>query len=155
MRSGFLQQIADSLKFAIDGAVHSGKTLAAAYASIGLRDQAARAATTTTLAVVLAVFIGCAIHLQEVWLAAISAFMTTNPQSTARGLQRILGTVVGAMLAMMLVGWLSDDLVACCLVLFVVIVVGSIGFNVSPLGYAWLFVCITFGMVLLSSLPNP
>jgi uncharacterized membrane protein YccC len=155
MRSGLFQEIADSLKFAINGAVHAGKTLAAAYASIGSRDQAARAATATTLAVVLAVFIGCAIHLQEVWWAAISAFMTTNPQSTARGMQRILGTAVGAMLAIMLVGWLSDDLVSCCLVLFVVVVVGSIGFNVSPSGYAWLFVCITFGMVLLSSLPNP
>jgi uncharacterized membrane protein YccC len=152
---GFLQEIADGLRFARDCAVHAARTLAAACAAIDRQSEASRGATTTTLAVVLAVLIGCAMHLQEVWWAAISAYMSTNPQSTGRGLRRILGTIVGAILAIMLIGWLSDDAVACCLVLFVVTLVGTIGFNVSAWGYAWLFVCITFGMVLLSSLPSP
>jgi uncharacterized membrane protein YccC len=152
---GFLQEIADGLRFARDSAVHAARTLAAACAAIDSGSEAARGATTTTLAVVLAVLIGCAMHLQEVWWAAISAYMSANSQSTGRGLRRILGTVVGAILAIMLIGWLSDDAVACCLVLFVVTLVGTIGFNVSAWGYAWLFVCITFGMVLLSSLPSP
>jgi uncharacterized membrane protein YccC len=155
MRSGPLQEIAGSLKFVIDNAVHAARTLAAACTAIDSRNQAARAATTTTLAVVLAVLAGCAMHLQDVWWAAISAYMTTNPQSTTRGLQRVLGTIFGAVLAITLIDWLADDLVACCLVLFVVTLVGSIGFNVSRWGYAWLLVCVTFGMVLLSSLPNP
>ena len=34
---------------------------------------------------------------------------------------------------------------ACCLTLFAVTVIGIVGFNVSPHGYAWLFVSITFG----------
>jgi uncharacterized membrane protein YccC len=155
MGGGFLQEIADGLRFATDSAVHAARTLAAACTAIDSRSQAARAATTTTLAVVLAVLIGCAIHLQEVWWAAISAYMSANPQSIARGLRRIVGTVVGALLAILLIDWLSYDPVACCLVLFVVTVVGSIGFNVSRWSYAWLFVCVTFGMVLLSSLSNP
>lgn len=155
MSGGFYQEIADGLRFVTDSAVHASRTLLAAGAAIDGRSQAARAATATTLAVVLAVLIGCAMHLQEVWWAAISAYMTTNPQSVGRGVRRILGTVVGAFLAIVLIGWLSYDVVACCLVLFVVTVVGSIGFNVSAWGYAWLFVCITFGMVLLSSLLDP
>jgi uncharacterized membrane protein YccC len=155
MHRGFFQETADSLRFAAETAVHAFRTLLAACAAIDSRGQATRAATATTLAVVLAVLIGCAMHLQEVWWAAISAYMTTNPQSIGRGLRRILGTIIGAFLAIMMIGWLSYDPVACCLVLFIVTLMGSIGFNVSAWGYAWLFVCITFGMVLLSSLPNP
>jgi uncharacterized membrane protein YccC len=155
MGGGFLQEIADGLRFATDSAVHATRTLAAACAAIDSRSQAVRAATITTLAVVLAVLIGCAMHLQDVWWAAISAYVSANPQSIARGLRRIVGTVVGALLAILLIEWLSNDFVACCLVLFVVAFVGSIGFNVSRWSYAWLFVCVTFGMVLLSSLSNP
>jgi uncharacterized membrane protein YccC len=155
MPRGFSQDIADSLRFATESVVHAGRVLAAACTAVDSRSDAARAASTTTVAVVLAVLIGCAMHLQEVWWAAISAYVSTNTQSIARGLRRILGTIVGALLAIMLIGWLSDDPVACCLALFIVTAVGIIGFNVSRWGYAWLFVCITFGMVLLASLSSP
>jgi uncharacterized membrane protein YccC len=153
--SGLLHEIADGLRFATDRAIYAVRTLAAACAAIDSQGEAVRAATMTTLAVVLAVLIGCAMHLQEVWWAAVSAYMSTNPQSITRGLRRIAGTIVGALLAILLIEWLANDFAACCLVLFVVTVVGSIGFNVSRWGYAWLFVCVTFGMVLLGSLPNP
>jgi len=155
MTNRFLNEFADTIRLAIDTSVHAVRTLAAAYTAIDSRNLALRAATTTTLAVVLAVLIACVMHLQEVWWAAISAYMSTNPQSIARGLRRIAGTIIGALLAIMLIGWLSDDLVACCLVLFAVTAIGSIGFNVSRRGYAWLLMCVTFGMVLLSSLSSP
>src|SRR5262245_61508708 len=125
MGGGLLHEIADGLRFATDRTVSAARTLAADCAAIDSRSQASRAATMTTLAVVLAVLIGCAVHLEEVWWAAISAYVSTNPQSITRGLRRIVGTVVGALLAILLIEWLANDFVACCLVLFVVTVVGS------------------------------
>src|SRR5215471_3819743 len=155
MDQGFWRAIADDLRFVVDSVRRVCSTLVALSAGIDRRSQAAREATTTTLAVVLAVLIGCAMHLQEVWWAAISAYVSTNPQSIARGLRRILGTLAGAMLAITSIGWLAYDPPACCLALFVVTIVGVIGFNVSRHGNAWLFMSITFGMVLLTSLPDP
>ncbi len=71
------------------------------------------------------------------------------------GLRRILGTIAGAALAIASIGWLAYDPFACCIALFAVAFVGMIGFNVSRHGYAWLFLSITFGMVLLTSLSSP
>jgi len=151
----FGREITDDLRFVAGSVAHSGRMFAAVCAGIERRSPAAQAATTTTLAIVLAVLVGCAMHLQEVWWAAISAYVSTNPQSIARGLRRILGTLAGAMLAITSIGWLAYDPPACCLALFVVTIVGVIGFNVSRHGNAWLFMSITFGMVLLTSLPDP
>src|SRR5271165_4052678 len=147
--------IADTVRFAAANLGHSGRTFATACAGIDRRSPAARAATTTTLAVVLAVLVACAMHLPEIWWAAISAYMMTNPKSLARGVRRILGTIAGAMLAIVSIGWLAYDPFACCLTLFVVTAVGIIGFNVSRHGYGWLFAGITFGMVLLTCLTDP
>jgi uncharacterized membrane protein YccC len=149
------QGITDDLRLMADSIVRAAKTLAAACAGIDHRSEAGAAATATTLTVVLAVLMAWAIHLPEVWWAAISAYRSTGLRSTERGLRRILGTVAGALLAMMTIGWFAYDPVACCLMLFIVTVVGLIGFNVSRYSYAWLFVCITFGMVLLASLSEP
>src|SRR5215469_14703066 len=99
MDQDFSRANAGDLKFATDSIRCAGHTLLALFAGIDRRSQEAREATTTTLAVILAVLIGCAMHLQEVWWAAISAYVSTNPQSIARGLRRILGTLAGAMLA--------------------------------------------------------
>jgi uncharacterized membrane protein YccC len=151
----FRQEIAEDLRFATASIAHSGRIFAGVCAGVEHRSPAAQAATTTTLAIVLAVLVGCAMHLQEVWWAAISAYVSTNPQSIARGLRRILGTITGAMLAIVSIGWLANDPPACCLALFAVTIVGVVGFNVSRHGNAWLFMSITFGMVLLTSLPDP
>src|SRR5215469_8541267 len=99
MDKGFGEANASDLRFAVDSVRRAGNTLVALFAGIDRRSPEAREATTTTLAVVLAVLIGCAMHLQEVWWAAISAYVSTNPLSIARGLRRILGTLAGAMLA--------------------------------------------------------
>jgi uncharacterized membrane protein YccC len=155
MSGSLRQEITDELSFAAGTVVHTGKTLATVCGGIDRRSPAARAATTTTLAVVMAVLIGCAMHLQEVWWAAISAYVSTHPQSIARGLRRIAGTILGAVLAIVSIDWLAYDPVTCCLVLFAVTAVSIIGFNVSQHSYAWLFVSITFGMVLLTSLSDP
>jgi uncharacterized membrane protein YccC len=134
---------------------HIGKTLVIECSHIDWRSPTARAATSTTLAVVLAILLGCAMHMQDVWWAGISAYVSTRPGSLRRGLRRILGTVAGATLAIMSIGCLAYDPFACSLALFAVAFVGIIGFNVSRHGYAWLFMSVTFGMVLLASLSAP
>jgi uncharacterized membrane protein YccC len=155
MHSGLRQEFAHSLRLAVTDVLYAARTLAATFAGVARHSPAAQAATATALAVVLTVVIGCAMHLQEVWWAAISAYVSTRPQSVARGMRRILGTVAGASLAIISIGWLAYDPVACCLALFAVTGLGIMGFNVSRHGYAWLFVGITFGMVLLTSLSDP
>ena len=127
----------------------------AVCAGIEWRGSAAWAATSTTLAVVLAVLIACEMHLEEVWWAAISGYMCTRPQSIPLGLRRIIGTIAGALIVIISIGWLAYDPFACCLALFAVTVAGIIGFNVSQNSYGWLFVSITFNMVLLTSLSAP
>jgi uncharacterized membrane protein YccC len=147
--------IADTARFAAANIVQSVRTFAAVCTGIDRHSPAARAATTTTLAVVLAVPVACAMHLTEIWWVAISAYMMASPKSVARGIWRTVGTVAGAMLAILSIGWLAYDPVACCLALFVVTVVGILGFNVSRHSYGWLFAPITFGMVLLTCLTDP
>ena len=155
MSGALRREIAANLRFGTGSVVHACKTLMEVYARIEWRSSAGRAATSTTLAVVLAVLIACAMHLQEIWWAAISSYMCTRPQSIQLGLRRILGTIAGAVLVIISIGWLAYDPFACCLALFAVTVAGIIGFNVSPNSYGWLFVSITFSLVLLTCLLEP
>jgi uncharacterized membrane protein YccC len=120
----------------------------------------ARAAQASMAALVVAVSVGvaCAMHLQEVWWAAISGFISsqaTRPASVKKALLRVTGTMAGAALCLALVGWLAYDMFACVLALFVISSIGILGVNVSPHGYAWLFFSVTFSLVLLMSLVDP
>lgn len=149
------REIAGDLRSTLSSGVRAASTLVALCGRIDVRSHAAYSAAKTTLAVLLAVLVACAINLQDVWWAAISAYMMTNPPSLARAIRRIIGTAAGSVLAIVSIGWLAYDHVACCLCLFAVSVLGIIGFNVSRYAYAWLFVSITFCLVLLSALSDP
>lgn len=116
--------------------------------------QAANAA----LAVAIATLAALALHLDNVWWAAISGFMSLQaslPASIQKALLRVFGTVAGAALAVAFVPWLAYDQVACCLVLILVTTIGVLGVQVSPHGYAWLFTAVTFNLVILMSLNQP
>jgi Fusaric acid resistance protein family len=120
----------------------------------------ARPAQASMPALVVAVSVGvaCAMHLQEVWWAAISGFISsqaTRPASVKKALLRVTGTMAGAALCLELVGWLAYDMFACVLALFVISSIGILGVNVSTHGYAWLFFSVTFCLVLLMSLVDP
>jgi uncharacterized membrane protein YccC len=135
--------------------------------AVALRDELAelqlvhgrgRQCAMTALAVALATTVALAVRVDAVWWAAISAFVSTQatvPASLQRGVLRILGTTAGAALAVLLVRWLAEDIVALSLVLLVVSTVGVLGFLVSGHGYAWLLSAITADIVLLSALDDP
>nr|WP_294503800.1 FUSC family protein [uncultured Rhodopila sp.] len=114
--------------------------------------------TMTALAVTLAVMITLLLRLDDGWWAAISAFVSTRataPASIERGVLRILGTIGGATVALLLSPWLADDTVTLTLVLFAVSTIGVLGLLVSPHGYAWLLSAVTMDMVLLALLSDP
>ena len=118
----------------------------------------ARTCLMATLAVTLGVTAALALHLQDVWWAAISAFMSTQatwPTSLQRAAMRIVGTMAGAGLAILLAPVLAHDHVAGSLLVLTFATVGGIGSLVSQHGYAWLFMGITANLILMGSLTDP
>ena len=118
----------------------------------------ARRCAMTALAVALATTAALVLQVDEAWWAAISAFVcsqATAPASIQRGILRIVGTIVGATLALLVSPLLQDDSVALSLALFAVSTVGVLGLQVSPFGYAWLLGAITADMVLMALLSDP
>nr|WP_294518041.1 FUSC family protein [uncultured Rhodopila sp.] len=114
--------------------------------------------TMTALAVTMAVMTTLLLRLDDGWWAAISAFVSTRataPASVERGVLRILGTIAGAIVALLLSPWLAGDAVMLTLVLFAVSTIGVLGLLVSPHGYAWLLSAVTMDMVLLALLSDP
>jgi uncharacterized membrane protein YccC len=126
--------------------------------TLSLTGPRAHRATMAAAAVALAVPIGSAMDLPDVWWAAISAVistMPTRPASVEKSLLRLVGTAVGAALAYALIGWIAYDHIACCLALFAVSSIAILGMAVSPHGYAWIFLGVTFALVVLVSLNDP
>src|SRR5215469_13407133 len=68
---------------------------------------------------------------------------------------RIVGTMAGAGLAILLAPVLAHDHVAGSLLVLIFATVGGIGSLVSQHGYAWLFMGITANLVLMGSLTDP
>jgi uncharacterized membrane protein YccC len=126
--------------------------------AIRLTGPRARQSTMTALSTSLSVAAALALHMDYVWWAALSGFMSiqaTRPGSMRRALLRVGGTIVGAAVGLILTPWLAYDHVAGSLFIFSVGTLGALGFMLSAHGYAWLFAAITVNLVLLSSLQNP
>jgi uncharacterized membrane protein YccC len=114
--------------------------------------------TRTTLAVVLSVIVALMLRVDAPWWAAISAFVSiqvTAPSSIERGAMRIVGTAIGAAIALLLSPWLVEDQVALSLALFLGSTIGVLGLQVSRHGYAFMLGGVTLDMVLLASLGDP
>jgi uncharacterized membrane protein YccC len=117
-----------------------------------------RRSAVTTLAVAVAVTAALAVDVDDPWWAAISAFVcsqATAPASVQRGILRILGTIGGAALAVLVSPLLADDHVALILALLVVSTVGVLGQLVGRNAYAWLLGAVTADMVLMALLSDP
>lgn len=117
-----------------------------------------RRCAVTTLAVALAVVVALAVHVDDALWAAISAFVcsqATAPASIQRGVLRILGTLGGAALAVLVSPLLAGDDVALILALLTVSTVGVLGQLVGRYGYAWLLGAVTADMVLMALLSDP
>jgi uncharacterized membrane protein YccC len=117
-----------------------------------------RRSAMTALAVALSVVVALAARVDATWWAAISAFVcsqATAPASVRRGILRVLGTMGGAGLALLLSPWFAGDSVVLILLLFAVSTVGVVGLLVSWNGYAWLLGAVTADMVLMALLSDP
>ena len=112
----------------------------------------------TALSVSLSVVLALAVHLDEVCWAATSGFMcsqATAPASVQKGILRIMGTMAGGGIALLMSPWLAEDTVALSLALVVVSTLGVLGFLVSPHGYAWFLGAVTAVIVLMALLSDP
>jgi uncharacterized membrane protein YccC len=118
----------------------------------------ARQSTMVALSTALSVVVALALHMDYVWWAGISGFMSmqaTLPGSIHRALLRIAGTIAGACLGVLLTPWVAYDHVAGSLFVFAFGVLGILGYMVSRYNFAWLFAGITVSLVVMSSLQDP
>jgi uncharacterized membrane protein YccC len=158
IRTAVLQEVAGTASLIGETLVSSPRTLIKASVDVSFNDPIARVATASMIAVVSAVTIANAMHLDDPWWAAISGYVSmqrTAPASLQRALLRVVGTIVGAALGLFALRWVAYDMFACCLVIFAVATISIIGSNVSRYAYAWLLIIVTFGLVALPSLDAP
>ena len=121
----------------------------------GLRGlEATEAAASVTLAVLIALLL----HSDEPWWAAITAFMVTRVAPAAavqRGAMRVLGSIVGAIAALIALRLFVYQSLPFLLCLFIFACVGSIGFVTSRYGYAWLVGSVTSCLIMLMCFSQP
>jgi uncharacterized membrane protein YccC len=116
--------------------------------------EAAEAAASVTLATLAAL----AIHSDNPWWAAITAFMATRASRSAtitRGLMRIAGSIAGAVAALIALRLFVYQSLPFLICLFIFSAVGSIGFVTARYGYAWLIGTITACLVMLMCFDQP
>jgi uncharacterized membrane protein YccC len=116
------------------------------------------AALAAALSVSLAVLAALLLHSDEPWWAAISAWMITRSSLAAalsRGAMRIIGSTVGAAIAVIVIGLFVYDPLPFCLSLFALAFAGLFGFATSRHGYAWLIGAVTGNLVMLMALDQP
>jgi uncharacterized membrane protein YccC len=117
---------------------------------------------TTALSAALSVALACLaaliLHSDEPWWAGVSAWMVTRSSlavALSRGVMRIVGSAVGASIAVIALGFFAYDPLLFCLCLFLIASTGLFGFAKSPYGYAWLIFAITANLVMLMALDQP
>jgi uncharacterized membrane protein YccC len=116
--------------------------------------EAAEAATSVTLAVLAAL----ALHSDEPWWAAITAFMVTRAspaEAVSRAAMRVAGSIVGALAALVVLRLFVYQSLPFLLCLFLLSCIGLFGFVTSRHGYAWLIGAVTACLVMLMSFDQP
>jgi uncharacterized membrane protein YccC len=110
------------------------------------------------LSVLLAILLAHLIGATNVSWAAFSGYMVMRghvSESLLRGVLRIAGTAIGAALALLLVPWLRLSLPAAAIGGALVGGATLYGALTARRAYAWLFVGLTFEMILLDKLEHP
>jgi uncharacterized membrane protein YccC len=108
--------------------------------------------------VLLAIVFGHLADVQNISWAAFSGYMVMRghiSESLLRGVLRVMGTVVGALLALAIVPLIWTNLVAAAVVLALIGGAALYGALTNKHSYAWLFVGLTFAMVLMDKLEHP
>jgi uncharacterized membrane protein YccC len=80
-------------------------------------------ALAAALSVALAALAALILHSDEPWWAAVSAWMITRSSlavALSRGMMRIVGSTVGAAIAVIVLGWFAYQPLPFCLCLFVI-----------------------------------
>jgi uncharacterized membrane protein YccC len=106
----------------------------------------------------LAVLAALALHADEPWWAAISAFMVTRAApavAVSRAMMRVAGSIVGAVVALVVLRLFVYQSLPFLLALFMLSCVGLFGFVTSRNGYAWVVGSVTANLVLLMSFNAP
>ena len=115
-------------------------------------------ATEAAASVTLAVLAALALHADAPWWAGLSAFIVSKAAPLAavsRGIMRIIGSIVGALAALVLLRLFVYQWLPFCLSLFALSCIGSFGFVSSRFGYAWLVGTVTACLVMLMSFDQP
>jgi uncharacterized membrane protein YccC len=115
-------------------------------------------ATEAAAAVTLAVLAALALHSDEPWWAAITAFMVTRAaplDAVARATMRVAGRVFGALAALIVLRLFVYQSLPFLLCLFLLSFIGLFGFVTSRYGYAWLVGTVTGCLVMLMSFDQP
>lgn len=122
-----------------------------ALAALGARRDAAVRAAGAVCAVSLAVAAAHALNLSDTWWAAITAFVVPDASlrgSLTRGVLRILGTLCGAALGVLLGTAFQLDGALFVVLIGVATWAGLYLAHTQRFSYAWLLFIITFVMVL-------
>lgn len=118
----------------------------------------ARQGLTTATGVVVAVLVALLLGLQDPWWSAISAWVVATPdrhQLLAKSMQRVVGTLLGLITALVLAVLSSGQPALLLLSLFCVGAVGARARQVAPTPYAWLLGAVTATMVLVQTAVTP
>ncbi len=118
----------------------------------------ARHGVVTGAAVGLAVVLALALRLDQPYWAGISAFVcsqSTQAGSVSKALDRVLGTVLGACVALLWYRFVAFDTAGVLLLLFGAAMLAVLGNLVSAHPYAWLLGGLTTIMVVLGALDDP
>ncbi len=132
--------------------------LAAELRSLEWRGPRALEALEAAASVTLAVLAALALHSNEPWWAAITAFMVTRAAPAVallRAIMRVAGSIIGAMAALAILRLFVYQSLPFCLSLFALSVIGLFGFATSRYGYAWLVGAVTACLILLMSFQAP
>ncbi|QRG05940.1 FUSC family protein [Xanthobacter dioxanivorans] len=118
----------------------------------------ARQGALTASSVVLAVLVGAALGLQDMWWAAISAWVVANPDFGAlwrKAVMRVVGTMAGLALGYALAIVMEGRVAFQALALFAACALGSYQRFASRYGYAWFYGTITIMLMVTVSIVEP
>lgn len=128
--------------------------LATELRSLEWRGARGLEATEAAAAVTLALLAALALHSDEPWWAAITAFMVTRAApsvAVSRAIMRVAGSIVGALAALIVLHLFLYQSLPFLLSLFLISCAGLFGFATSRHGYAWLVGAVTACLILLMS----